>query len=363
MRSMRALAVGSAVAGLIIATPALASASAGPTSPPPKAWSTEAIAPFNLEVDGTRVLVADGAMETISSMQPDGSLATLVSGVPGAAGVATRGAWLAYTSTVTVAEGGPEGTNIQSGLNIRSPKGGTVYADTHQYEADHNPDAGVWYGPADHECMAGTQFGGHAAVVDSHAYSVASGNGGWYVADAGGNDILRVTDSGTISTVAVLPPQAVTIDQGMIEALGLDACMEGTYTFEPVPTDVEVGPDGQLYVTTLTGGSEAGFPAGQLWRIDPATGAAHLLAGGFSGATNLAIGKDGAIYIAELDGSGISVYRNGTVSPYAALPGALAVETGAGGTIWATTAGFLAGAPSQIVSISNGKVKVQAKLP
>lgn len=361
MRSLRALAVGTAVAGLIIATPAVASAESGPPSTTP--WTTEALAPFSLEIDGTRVLVADGFTGNISAMQPDGSLAPLVTGVPGASGVATRGAWLAYTSTVSVGgEGGEPGENVESGLNIRTPQGKTVYADTHAFEVAHNPDGDVWYGPQDPTCMEGTMFGGHYGVVDSHAYSVASGNGVWYVADAGSNDILRVTDSGAISVVATLPPKTVSIPQELLDGFGLPPCMAEPYGFEPVPTDVEMGPDGQLYVTTLTGASELGLPAGQLWKIDPRTGAMQMLADGFSGSTNLAIGSNGAIYIAELEGSGISVYRNGVVSPFAALPGALAVETGAGGTVWAATAGFLSGQPSQIVSISNGKVKVQAKV-
>lgn len=361
MRSSRALAVGIAVAGLIIATPGVASAKSGPPVTTP--WSTDALAPFSLEVDGTRVIVADGFTGAISAMQPTGALSPIVTGVPGASGVATRGAWFAYTSTVSVGgEGGEPGENIESGLSIRSPQGKTVYADTHAFEVANNPDGGVWYGPQDPSCMAGTPFGGHTGVVDSHAYSVASGNGVWYVADAGGNDILRVTDHGAVSVVATLPPKTVTIPQPVLDQLGLPACMGDPYSFESVPTDVEVGGDGQLYVTTLTGASEAGLPGGQLWKIDPTTGAMTMLADGFSGATNLAIGKDGAIYVAELEGGGISVYRNGVVSPFAALPGALAVETGAGGTVWAATAGFLSGQPSQIVSISSGKVKVQAKV-
>jgi hypothetical protein len=329
-----------------------------------KGWSEEALAPFSLEVDGTRVIVADGITGNISQLQPNGSLAPLVTGVAGASGVATRGAWLAYTSTVTTPpdDQNPEGVNLESGLDIRTPQGKTVYADTHAFEVANNPDASVWYGPADHACMAGTQFGGHYGVVDSHAYSVASGNGAWYVADAGGNDILRVTDRGAVSLVATLPAQTVTLTPQIVDQFGLDQCAVGAYTFEPVPTDVEIGGDGQLYVTTLTGASEAGFPAGQLWRINPATGAKTLLTTGFFESTNLAVGKDGAIYIAELGGAGISVYRNGTVSPYVSLPGALAVETGAGGTVWAATGGFLFGQPSQIVSISSGKVKVQGKV-
>ncbi len=41
-------------------------------------------------------------------------------------------------------------------------------------------------------------------------------------------------------------------------ALELPDCVVGvTYAFEPVPTDVEVGKDGYLYVTTLPGGPES----------------------------------------------------------------------------------------------------------
>ena len=43
--------------------------------------------------------------------------------------------------------------------------------------------------------------------MDSHAYSVARYKNKWVVADAGGNDLLWVTNRGKISTLAVLPSQ------------------------------------------------------------------------------------------------------------------------------------------------------------
>ena len=47
---------------------------------------------------------------------------------------------------------------------------------------------------------------------DSHPYAVAGlRDGSWLVADAGGNDILRVDPMGHISTFAVLPAQPLTI--------------------------------------------------------------------------------------------------------------------------------------------------------
>ena len=47
--------------------------------------------------------------------------------------------------------------------------------------------------------------------MDSHAYSVARYKNKWVVADAGGNDLLWVTNRGKISTLAVLPSQPLKI--------------------------------------------------------------------------------------------------------------------------------------------------------
>ena len=56
--------------------------------------------------------------------------------------------------------------------------------------------------------------------------------------------------------MAVLPVQPLLITPA-ISAAALEGRCEGvTVNFEPVPTDVEVGRDGWLYVTTLAGGPE-----------------------------------------------------------------------------------------------------------
>ena len=101
-----------------------------------------------------------------------------------------------------------------------------------------------------------------------------------------------------------------------------------TYNFEPVPTDVEIGKNGDLYVTTLPGGPEnPSFPPrGRVWKVDPKSGEVTQLVGGLAGATNLAIGKHGTIYVTELFGGRVSQIRRGHVTPVLDLPNPAAIE-------------------------------------
>ncbi|NHB85073.1 hypothetical protein G7085_11835 [Tessaracoccus sp. HDW20] len=57
------------------------------------------MAPFSLAVDGSRVLIADGGTGVIGQLKSDGSIKPLVKDVPGLAGLATRGSWMAYGSS------------------------------------------------------------------------------------------------------------------------------------------------------------------------------------------------------------------------------------------------------------------------
>lgn len=361
MRHLRALVVGCAAAGLTLASPGVASAHPKPAKPKPVVLSNAVGAPFNLQVDGTRILVADGGPGYVGKVARNGAVTPVVTNVPGAAGVAARGAWLAYTSTVSIDNGGPEPTNVAAGLHIRRPGGGTTYADTTAYEKAHNPDGRLRYGPrSSNPCVTnalGKRYNGH---LDSHAYSVASTRNGWLVADAGANDILSVSDHGRIRALAVLPPQPAVVTAAAAKALGMPGCTVGvTFDFESVPTDVEVGAGGMIYVTTLPGGPEGPElgARGALWQINPRSGHVQKIAGGFLGATNLAIGKHGTIYVAELFGGKISVLNCGRTSTLLNLPGVVSVETSSNGVLYAGTMGMDESTPGSIVKIVNGKIQ------
>lgn len=221
----------------------------------------------------------------------------------------------------------------------------TELADLGAWEATENPDQVNTYGfvglPA--ECAA--QFPPppsgppgpdtpppalYTGIVDTHVYASAATRDAVYVADAGGNDILRVGLDGTVSTVAVLPPmEPVSAPADLVAQFGYPECAVGAdYVFEPVPTDVEIGPDGWLYVTLLPGGPEDPSlgARGSVVKIDPADGEIVTVATGFVGATGLAIdNKTGTIAVAEMfggaDGTGqVSVVRAGDDTASSSFP-------------------------------------------
>jgi hypothetical protein len=142
----------------------------------------------------------------------------------------------------------------------------------------------------------------YPGVVDSNPYAVAIlPDGSRVMADAGGNSLVRVQDS-AVTLLAVLPPVPMAITEEMAGAFGLPDCTIGTdFQLDPVPTDVEVGPDGMLYVSSLPGGPEDGSISGLggVFRVDPWTGGVQRIASGFTGATDLAVMPDGTIYVTE----------------------------------------------------------------
>lgn len=83
------------------------------------------------------------------------------------------------------------------------------------YEARVDPDQVNTYGFSGLPAACAAQLpqevipggGRYAGDMNADPYAVVIAPGGYDVADAGGNSILRVPKSGTVSTQAVLPPQ------------------------------------------------------------------------------------------------------------------------------------------------------------
>lgn len=211
-----------------------------------------------------------------------------------------------------------------------------LVADLYAYEKSANPDRKTKYGFTDvsKSCLAQLPKqipGSYKGVKESHPYGTATANGVTYVADAGANAVLAVSATGAVSTVAVVPPARVRINKARAEAFGMPACTIGhKYAFEGVPTDIEVGPDGKLYVTSLPGGPEdpALGAQGRVLKVKPTGGKARTVVRGLVSPTGLAVASNGDMYVAQLFMGVISKIKAGKskVKPYIELPLPAAVE-------------------------------------
>jgi hypothetical protein len=182
-------------------------------------------------------------------------------------------------------------------------------ADLWAFERDVNPDAAV----------------GNPAV-DSNPVDVLFDRGRFVVADAGGNAIDVVNHKGRVRNLAVFANRLVPNPFG-----GPDIPMQA------VPTSVVVGPDRQYYVSQLTGFP---FPPGgaNVYRVDPRTGAVTVFASGFTNIMDLAFGRNGTLYVLEIDHDGLlggstdgglfAVSRDGTKRQIALAPGTLTMPGG-----------------------------------
>ncbi|MDZ5663044.1 ScyD/ScyE family protein [Nocardioides sp. S-58] len=209
-------------------------------------------------------------------------------------------------------------------------------ADLWKHERTKNPDGDQAYGfvGLDPACAAQVPPdvpATYTGILESHPYGSTVHRGTTYVADAAGNTIVGVKDNGKVSTVAVLPPVPVVVTAEAAAANALPACTVGkTYNFEPVPTDVEVGKGGWLYVTLLPGGPEDGSTGaqGRLVKVKAKSGKVREVASGFAGATGVAVADNGDVYVAQLFAGQVSRVRSGssTAKPYASTMMPAAVE-------------------------------------
>jgi hypothetical protein len=151
-------------------------------------------------------------------------------------------------------------------------RGLTIAADLGAYEAAHNPDG---------------------VVPDTDPVGFQRHGSGYMIADAGGNDILRVGNHGAITTEAVFASRTVPDPFAPPPA---------TVDMQAVPTSVVRGPDGAWYVSQLTGFP---FPTGaaQIFRVVPGQ-TPTVYASGFTNITDLAWRGD-TLYAVELSTAGL----------------------------------------------------------
>lgn len=299
--------------GFIASSPAMAGGR-HPSPPAPRTLADGLLTPLSLSIDDYgRALVSQNFAGELLRIDRHGTKTTIASSPGNEVGAVSNRGRTIYWATTGQDPAAP------SALLWSQRKGGQPrqIADLRAFEDANNPDQNTTYGFRHLPQSCSSQFpddnpASYTGGVDSHPYASYASKNKVYVADAGANAILSVRTDRKHSqpkVVATLPAAGTIATAAALQAQGLPTCAAGhKYYFEFVPTDVERGRDGQLYVTSLPGGPEdASLGArGAVYKVNPHTGKARMVAGGFVGAVNLALGPDRTIAVAELFGG-----RNG----------------------------------------------------
>lgn len=155
------------------------------------------------------------------------------------------------------------------------------------------------------------------APTESNPYGLAvHPTGDALVADAAGNDLLRVSPDGDATTVARFDVESISTNHIP------DPTLPRRIDAEAVPTSVTIGPDGWIYVGELKG-----FPfrprTSHIWRIDPnadgvlcsvndrAAGCSHIR-GRFTAINDIAFNRrNAALYVYQLAADGVLAFEEG----------------------------------------------------
>lgn len=257
---------------------------AAPTGTAPVLVTTAVVAPLHLTAGpGERSLyVADafpGAVVRVDLAHHGATrTATVATDLGFAPGVALQGRRVHVVRTA--GQGGPL-EQSPTYLSRVTRTGGLVdLVDLLALERRLNPDGQV---PGDD--------------AESNPYDVIAYRGGFIVADAAANALVRVAADGTASVLTAFPNVTTGPCAG--------APNQGTVGCDPVPTGLDLGPDGYLYVSGL-----GSFVAGQLWKVDPRTGAVVATLTTPPGSpplTDVAVAGDGTVYVSSIVAG--AVYR------------------------------------------------------
>jgi hypothetical protein len=272
----------------------------------------------------------------ITKLQHGGAVSTFVGGLISlagsdgsfAVGVDDVAAANDYNMDFIATSAGPDGISPKADAQL----GNLLRAQAHQKPHSVGDTDDVEFG-----------FDPDGQGADSDPYGVAEGPGAAYqvVADAAGNDILKV-QNGKVTVLAIFPNNAFLDGNG------------DQHFNQPVPTRVTLGPDGNFYVGML--GSEEQDQA-SVWKVTP-QGLISQVATGFNAITGLAFDKRGNMYVGELvknwaaanqgdfSGALIKVAPNGTRTEIlqGQLPGIGGIATAPDNSVYVTTNSVFPGA-------------------
>ncbi|WP_162606436.1 ScyD/ScyE family protein [Jiangella asiatica] len=314
-RAAAALATGVvAVSGVLVGASVAANASGG-------GWHGSSEPKPVVELDGPRGVAVDQAGRIVVG-EADGTISLVIDRgrepkvhelgqVPAgfiAPAVAVSRAGRVFALTTA----GEPGTGAATLYQVRPGRSPKVIADIGAYQQDDPDPFDLEDNPTE------TNPFGLAALTD----------GSVLVADAAGNDLLRVYPNGHIVTVARLANRVVEVPEELPDEVDGEPLPPAGARIpsEGVATSVTVGSDGYWYVGELRG-----FPAtpgtSQIWRIKPGSvdavcdperpnrGDCRRFADGLTSVVDLASGKHGTIYAVQLVNQSWLQWELGLVDP------------------------------------------------
>ncbi len=291
--SVIALGAAALVAGALATGPAAAADPAPALTPIGSGW----VSPLHLAFGpGTSLYVADAFVGKVERVRLwNGQQSTVYQGAQPLPGIDVRGNGAIFA---TLSIGDPSQPLPTSLIQVYQSGKSRQVADLLAFETANNPD------------------GQNPATPDStsNPYSVLALKDRVIVADAGANDLL-VIKHGKVKALTVFPT---------FTAEGCGPNNNGDVSCDPVPTDVELGPDGYLYVSGL--GSEV---EGHIYKVNRWSGKIVRTWGGLPPLTGIAVGKHGEIYASSLFAGKVLKITSSGVSA-ANVPGATDVEYGNG---------------------------------
>jgi hypothetical protein len=254
---------------------------------------TDLGAPRGLSCDGSYLYIAEQATGNVLRVSQQGTVSVVASGLP---------------SSTFLEDGMPVPTGVTSAINV----GGSIYATVgesrgeagfdHVYRASNSSSPVVIADLLSYEQAnnvdGNIDMAGEPELLINAYDLVVDNAGGFYVSASGANAIFHVASNGTISPFAIFPNRPNPLFPTV-----------GGPEMQQVPTGLEWGPDGALYVTTLTG-----FPfpeeGARVYRMsdDNADGDAlddgetTIYAEGLTTATNLVFDSDGSLLVTEFRG-------------------------------------------------------------
>jgi len=257
--------------------------------------------------DGSIMVAVNGADSKTIQVIRNGQVKTMatIDAASSIQGIASIGSGNAFVTA--------GGTDLaQNGELYKVSNGNAkIVADLAAFERNNDPDAFEGLQWKNQLCEA---IDGFSAGPQNNPYKVTVlDDDTTLLADAAGNTILYATTEGVVDYKAILSPPLSEEGNYLVRwYTGEDESIE-CYV-QPVPTSVAVGPDGYIYIGELTGALAEGVPIGRsrIWKLpadathavcdeESPVGDCNVLINGLTSVIDVEIGPDGMLYVVELD--------------------------------------------------------------